>query len=86
VDPAPHLVALLEPAPGGGEHDEHHQRGGGDGGGLGRRAVERRVEQRDLCGVHRDDAGEVQQDEHGGRDAEEAVHVEDVLDAERPRQ
>ena len=32
------------------------------------------------------DAGEVQQHEHGRRDTEEAVHVEDVLDAERPGQ
>ena len=48
--------------------------------------VERRVEQRDLRRVHREDGGEVEQDEHGGRDPQEAVHVEDVLDAEGPRQ
>ena len=32
------------------------------------------------------DAGQVDQHEHAGRDAEEPVHVEDVLDAERPGQ
>ena len=59
---------------------------GRDGGGLGGRPVERGVEQHHLGRVHREDAGQVDQHEHARRDAEEPVHVDDVLDAERPGQ